>query len=403
MKKCISLVLCFLFLMSMVACGAAPSSTTSLSTPVSSQPEPEPEPLNQAYLTGLEKDLDYPEGKRVAGVMVNNLAGARPQRGLSEAQILIESQVEGQITRFMAIYEDYENMPVVGPVRSARDQFFQMLLPMWGFYIHDGPSQNQPVNWMLRDYDYDEFNLDTGKYGSSTTDPTNLNSLAWRDADRRAAGRDLDQTEYTDGEHVQALVEREDLDGDRTYGSPIFNYVPYNEPRRVLEGGDAKEVGIVLTQSYRTMFYYNDSLEKYEMSQYNSGRGVEEETIDENNGKRVAFDNVFVLFAPMSGYEGTGDKGWLKKFNLGEISIGYYFCDGRYELIRWTKNAPDSLLVLWVNDTTETSLQVNPGTSYIALVDNTQLEPFYNSMLAGTGTEDAADGEVTSNEQDTVD
>lgn len=403
MKKVVSLLLCFLFLVGMAACGTTPPSSSGSVSTASSTPEPEPEPLHQAYLTGLEKGPDYPEDKRVVGVMVNNLAGARPQRGLSQAQMLIESQVEGQITRFMAIYEDYENMPTVGPIRSARDQFFQMLLPTWGFYVHDGPAQNQPVNWMLRDYEYDEFNLDTGLYGASTRDPENLESLAWRDANRLNAGRDQDQTEYTDGEHVAALVEREELNDKRTYGSPIFNFVPYDEPRRQLEGGEADEVGIVLTQSYRTMFYYNESLEKYEMSQYNSSRGTEEETIDENNGQRVAFDNVFVLFAPMSIYDGTHDKGGLKNFNLYEVSIGYYFCDGRYELIRWMKGGPDSSLVLWVNDTTETPLLVNPGTSYIALVDNIQLEPFYNSMIAGTGTEDAASGAVISDEQDTID
>lgn len=51
---------------------------------------------------------------RMVGVMVNNISNtqrqnARPQRGLGSADLLIESKVEGGITRFCAVY--YEPMP----------------------------------------------------------------------------------------------------------------------------------------------------------------------------------------------------------------------------------------------------------------------------------------------------
>src|SRR5699024_11788210 len=58
-------------------------------------------------------------------VMVNNIVRARPQRGLSAAQMLFEIKVEGGITRFMALFNDYNDIQEIGPVRSGRDQFFQ--------------------------------------------------------------------------------------------------------------------------------------------------------------------------------------------------------------------------------------------------------------------------------------
>ena len=36
--------------------------------------------------------------------MVNNIVAARPQRGLSKADILFEIKVEGGITRFMPVF-----------------------------------------------------------------------------------------------------------------------------------------------------------------------------------------------------------------------------------------------------------------------------------------------------------
>ena len=71
---------------------------------------------------------------RMVGVMVNNISNtqrqnARPQRGLGSADLLIESKVEGGISRFCAVYYDANAIPEVGPLRSGRDQFLQLLMP----------------------------------------------------------------------------------------------------------------------------------------------------------------------------------------------------------------------------------------------------------------------------------
>ncbi|MDI5790611.1 DUF3048 domain-containing protein [Bacillus licheniformis] len=52
---------------------------------------------------------------------------ARPQSGLSKADIVIEALSEGPITRLLAIYQS--DMPeAVGPVRSAREYFIDLAL-----------------------------------------------------------------------------------------------------------------------------------------------------------------------------------------------------------------------------------------------------------------------------------
>lgn len=51
--------------------------------------------------------------------MVNNIVAARPQRGLSKADILFEIKVEGGITRFMPVFTDYKTIGEVAPSAPA--------------------------------------------------------------------------------------------------------------------------------------------------------------------------------------------------------------------------------------------------------------------------------------------
>ena len=119
------------------------STPTAESTPATVEATPAPTelpPYEANVLTGEPKGADYPEGQRITAVMVNNIVAARPQRGLSKADILFEIKVEGGITRFMPVFTDYKTVGEVGPVRSGRDQFFRLILPWQALYIHEGPS-----------------------------------------------------------------------------------------------------------------------------------------------------------------------------------------------------------------------------------------------------------------------
>ena len=63
-----------------------------------------------------------------------------PQRGIGSADLLIEAKVEGGITRLCAVFSDADSIPEVGPIRSGRDQFLQLLMPWNILYYHDGES-----------------------------------------------------------------------------------------------------------------------------------------------------------------------------------------------------------------------------------------------------------------------
>ncbi len=92
----------------------------------------------QAPLSGLwvPEELTV---KRPVAVMIDNHYKARPQSGLSEAEIVYEILAEGRITRYMAVFQLNEPEKL-GPVRSARSYYIDKALEYDPLYVHVGGS-----------------------------------------------------------------------------------------------------------------------------------------------------------------------------------------------------------------------------------------------------------------------
>lgn len=86
-------------------------------------------------LTGVP--LEAGSANRVIAVKVDNVGDARPQLGLLEAEMIIETPVEGGLTRFTALYFA-ERPRGVGPVRSMRPVDADLLAPFHPVLISTG-------------------------------------------------------------------------------------------------------------------------------------------------------------------------------------------------------------------------------------------------------------------------
>ena len=364
-------------------CGGSASSQggQAAATP---EPTATPEPYEANALTGEAKDADYPEGQRVTAVMVNNITDARPQRGLSDAKMLFEIKVEGGITRFMALFNSCEELPTIGPIRSARDQFFRLVLPWQPIYIHDGESVVQKQ--YIKNYSYDEWNLNNGGNGYRDFNRKNWRGYSYNN------GLAYEHTEYTDAEHVGEYITSNDVDTSRTYNSTFFNFVDYREAPRQVNGDDAAQVTIVHSENYRTRFTYDNSLGQYKMAQYYPQMGDYMDTVDENNERQLAFDNVVVLFTDIHTYPGH-EANDLQYAEYSWGGVGYYCYGGHIEKIRWTKGTDLEALQLWNYDMTE-NLQVNTGKSYVAVVDVDEASRFGYTASESTDGPEAATEET---------
>jgi hypothetical protein len=133
---------------------------TACSSP-NSTPEPPASPSGSATpsqapplsgitfpLTGLPADANLANADRPAlAIKIDNVAAARPQAGLNDADVVIETPVEGGLTRLFAVFQSHD-ADLVGPIRSARPVDAD-LLRLFGhpYFVFSGgtPSDVQPV------------------------------------------------------------------------------------------------------------------------------------------------------------------------------------------------------------------------------------------------------------------
>lgn len=95
-------------------------------------------PLNGAKFTKQERDIW--EKRRPLAVMIENHEEARPQSGLSFADVVYETVAEGGITRFMGVFYCGSAAYDLGlaPVRSARTYFLDWVSEYDALYNHVG-------------------------------------------------------------------------------------------------------------------------------------------------------------------------------------------------------------------------------------------------------------------------
>jgi len=108
----------------------------------SSVPKDQMCPLNGEMYSKQEKEIW--DKRRPLAVMIENHKEARPQSGLSYADIVYESVAEGGISRFMAVFYcgiSTGNV-LLAPVRSARTYFLPWVLEYDGLYNHVGGAGN---------------------------------------------------------------------------------------------------------------------------------------------------------------------------------------------------------------------------------------------------------------------
>ncbi|MCB0001609.1 MAG: DUF3048 domain-containing protein [Anaerolineae bacterium] len=91
-----------------------------------------------------------------AAIKISNSPIARPQSGLSKADVVIEHLAEGGITRFTAIYHS-QDAERIGSVRSARLIDLEIPVLFDSYLVYSGASGD--VERMIEDSDFASFTL----------------------------------------------------------------------------------------------------------------------------------------------------------------------------------------------------------------------------------------------------
>lgn len=167
---------------------------TPVPTP-SPRPSPSPTPIeattNGVFVPAAEASLAT---RHVIAVMIDDQAAARPQSGLSEADIVYQAPAEGGIPRYMALFQT-QTPTSIGPVRSSRLYFVAWAEEWRALYVHAGGAPNALAELHQQNgrliYDGDEF-----RWGGGA-------GYLWRITTRYAP-----HNVYTSGAKLEALAKR---------------------------------------------------------------------------------------------------------------------------------------------------------------------------------------------------
>ena len=88
--------------------------------------QPSPSPSRTVQPRSPFTGEPVPSLNRVLAVKIDNIVNARPQTGLTHADIVYVLPVEGGLSRFLAVFSSHYP-PVIGPVRSAREDDLELL------------------------------------------------------------------------------------------------------------------------------------------------------------------------------------------------------------------------------------------------------------------------------------
>ncbi len=251
-------------------------------------------------LTGLEAQGEI---NRPVAVMVNNQNEARPQSGLSQADLVIEALAEGNITRFMAIYQS-EEPDVVGPVRSAREYFFDLAKAYDAIYVYHGSAKF--IQKILDDSGVDYLN--GAKYDDNGV-------LFKRESFRRAPHNSYLQ-------YAAVFDQAEKLSYDLTNQTTALPFIDGED----LIGESVTEFQVPYSSSNDPLISY-----KYDSEQAKYSRFEKEQTVELDSDEPVLLDNVFVIEAKHSIIDDEGRR----FIDLTSGGKGMLFQKGKAQKVDW--------------------------------------------------------------------
>lgn len=315
-------------------------------TPVDPEPQPEPEPPKPQYTHPLTGEaLDAPYTGRPTAVVLGNTKKALPQHGIGKADMVYEAVVEGSMTRFLVIFDEFSDVEKIGPVRSLRTFFTSVGASYDAPVMHCGGSEkalkgyhdinNKISNWEHIDQ---RFN---GKY-------------FYRDEQRKSQGYSLEHRLFTTGEMLTKALEAKNFN---TVNENGVSYGLQFADAPELTGESANKITVKFKGGKTTDFTLNDA-GLYEAYQHKTT------LVDGETGEAVAFRNVFVL---LTKHKTERDKNYPRSFyTLTGSGEGYFACDGKIVEIKWTRETVNDSFSYTLADGTPLTLGV--GKSYTAIV-----------------------------------
>lgn len=257
-------------------------------------------------LSGIGSEVKT-EGRAVA-VMVNNHPLARPQSGLNKADIVYEVLAEGDVTRFLAVFQS-EQPTNIGPVRSARAYYIDLAKGLDALYIAHGYSEE--ARQMLESNQID-----------------NLNGMVYDGTlFKRSSTRKAPHNSYITYENVLEGAKQKKYSMEK---SPApFTFLS-EEDSKTITGTDALSVKISYSKGgiSDSIYEFDNTLGKYK--RFSGG----DQTVDLETKEPILLDNIFIIETTHQVIDAASHN----KIDLKSGGKGYLLQKGKVNEVDWKNN-----------------------------------------------------------------
>jgi hypothetical protein len=317
---------------------AVTEATEAPTTVPTTEPEVYFDPLNGEI-------LDAPYDGRIYASTISNIPDALPHVGVTKADILVETFVNGSIIRCLALFSDISDVEALGSTRSTRLMFNDIADHYNAVLTHAGGSSQclrDATGRGLAHYNVDSLMRQADPLGQVT---------AYRD---KVFRRGYEHCLFVVGSAVKTYVESQ---GIQISGMPKTDYgLTFVEDGMPVGGEDAATVDITITYNkYKknTTMIYDPEVGKYTYNQY--GKLMQ----DQITAETEAFENVVVMEATITA------NGIYQVADFVSGGTGYFACGGRIIPITWTCESERSPFRFFTAD--GQPLSFGQGNTYIAV------------------------------------
>lgn len=283
------------------------------------------------------------KNQRPIAVMVDNEKTALPHYGLTQADIVYEmmnSTKNGHITRFMAMFKDYDSVKQIGSVRSVRPTNLQ-IAPEWNAIVcHDGGPF------------YIKAHLDNPYVDHFSGTFSRVNN-----------GKPREFTEYVlPGDMKKNFSNNSKVtrEYNKYYEGPHYKFASEANPVDLSSASDSIDcTKIDLPFEHNgSELNYDSASGLYMYSEYGSAH------LDPGNGnKQLAFKNVLIQNAR---YHQFDENGYMIFYSVDSGRDGYYITNGKAIPVTWEKTSDTSPTRYY--DKAGNEITINTGKTYVALV-----------------------------------
>ncbi|MGL4739203.1 MAG: DUF3048 domain-containing protein [Sarcina sp.] len=233
--------------------------------------------------------------------IIENSRQARPQSGLSQADILYETMVEGGITRFIGVF-NANPINKIGPIRSARRVFLDIISEYDLPFAHCGGS-------------YDSLDIIENNSTFKSLNEMKNSSTYIRD-NSRVAPHNL----YTSTENLDKLITSKELSTE-----------PYTQLKFDDEYWENKSLKSCNSLDLDLSFYYSTSYLFTDNGYIKSMDGTE--CIDSFNDEPLIFNNIILQITDIKKRE---DNSYMDVTTLGSGKL-YVISNGKLQEGTWSK------------------------------------------------------------------